>query len=78
MILVTTALFELAGFLAGYLFFKEAPLTWLGAMLALAAGVMVYISVEERIPSAQIRRYPKMSAATIILGITCGILTSLI
>jgi len=78
MILVATALFELAGFLVGYLFFKEVSLTWLGAVLALAAGVMVYISVEELIPSAQVRRYPKMSAATIILGITCVILTSLI
>jgi zinc transporter ZupT len=53
-------------------------LSWLGASLALAAGFMVYISIEELIPSAQVRRYPKMAAAAMALGVMCVLLTSLI
>lgn len=77
-ILITTVLFEVAGFIIGYLALKETSLIWLGASLALAAGFMVYISVEELIPSAQIKKYPKMAAAAMILGVMCVLLTSLI
>jgi len=77
-ILVTTVLFEVAGFLIGYLALGGASLSWLGASLALAAGFMVYISVEELIPSAQVKTYPKMAAAAVVLGVMCVLLTSLI
>ena len=77
-ILITTVLFEVAGFILGYFALKGTSLSWLGASLALAAGFMVYISVEELIPSAQIKKYPKMSAAAMILGVMCVLLTSLI
>ncbi len=77
-ILITTVLFEVAGFLIGYLALGGASLSWLGASLALAAGFMVYISVEELIPSAQVKTYPKMAAAAMVLGVMCVLLTSLI
>lgn len=77
-ILITTVLFEVAGFIIGYLALKGTSLSWLGASLALAAGFMVYISVEELIPSAQVKKYPKMAAAAMILGVMCVLLTSLI
>ena len=77
-ILITTVLFEVAGFILGYLALKGTSLSWLGASLALAAGFMVYISVEELIPSAQVKKYPKMAAAAMFLGVMCVLLTSLI
>jgi len=77
-ILITTVLFEVAGFLIGYLALGGASLSWLGASLALAAGFMVYISVEELIPSAQVKKYPKMAAAAMVLGVMFVLLTSLI
>lgn len=77
-ILITTVLFEVAGFILGYFVLKGTSLSWLGASLALAAGFMVYISVEELIPSAQVKKYPKMAAAAMILGVMCVLLTSLI
>jgi len=77
-ILITTVLFEVAGFILGYFALKGTSLSWLGVSLALAAGFMIYISVEELIPSAQIKKYPKMAAAAMILGVICVLLTSLI
>ncbi len=77
-ILTTTVLFEVVGFILGYLALKGASLSWLGASLALAAGFMVYISVEELIPSAQVKRYPKTAAIAMILGVMCVLLTSII
>ncbi len=77
-ILIATVLFEVAGFIIGYLVLGGASLSWLGASLALAAGFMVYISVEELIPSAQVKKYPKMAAAAMVLGVMCVLLTSLI
>ncbi len=77
-ILISTVLFEVAGFILGYLALKGTSLSWLGASLALAAGFMVYISVEELIPSAQVKKYPKMAAAAMVLGVMCVLLTSLI
>lgn len=77
-ILLTTVLFEVAGFILGYLALKGTSLSWLGASLVLAAGFMVYISVEELIPSAQVKKYPKMAAATMVLGLMCVLLTSLV
>jgi ZIP family zinc transporter len=77
-ILLTTVLFEVFGFILGYLVLGETSLSWLGASLALAAGFMVYISIEELIPSAQVNRYPKMAAIAMVLGVICVLLTSLI
>jgi len=70
-ILVTTVLFELFGFIAGYYVLKGAVLNLLGASLALAAGFMTYISIEELIPTAQIKKYPKAGTISFILGMLC-------
>jgi len=75
-ILVTTVLFEVFGFILGYCFLKEASLKLLGASLALAAGFMTYISVEELIPAAQIKKYPKIGTISLILGLLCVLITN--
>ncbi len=77
-ILLTTVLFEVFGFILGYLVLGKTSLSWLGASLALAAGFMVYISIEELIPSAQVNKYPKMAAIAMVLGVMCVLLASLI
>jgi len=77
-ILVSTVLFEVVGFILGYFALRGTSLSWLGASLALAAGFMVYISIEELIPSAQVKKYPKIAAAAMVLGVICVLLTSLI
>jgi ZIP family zinc transporter len=73
-----TILFEVLGFIFGYYFLKEAPSSLLGGSLALAAGFMTYISVEELIPAAQIKEYPKIGTISLILGVLCVLLISLL
>ena len=74
--IITTAtiLFELIGFIFGYYILKEASSNLLGASLALAAGFMTYISVEELIPAAQIKENLKVGIISLILGILCVLL----
>jgi len=73
-----TILFELIGFIFGYYFLKQASLPILGASLALAAGFMVYISIDELIPAAQIKQNLKVGIISIILGAIIVLLTSLL
>ena len=73
-ILLTTVLFEVFGFIFGYYVLKGIAPNLLGASLALAAGFMTYISVEELIPAAQIKKYPKIGTISLILGILCVLL----
>ena len=77
--IITTAtiLFELVGFIFGYCALREMPLELLGVSLAIAAGFMSYISVEELIPAAQIKQNPKVGFTGIILGLTCVLLINL-
>lgn len=74
-ILVTTVLFELLGFIFGYYFLKGISLEFLGMFLALAAGFMTYISIDELIPAAQIRKNLKLGIISFALGILCVLLT---
>jgi len=60
---------EVAGFAAGYWLLGSSTLAVLGASLAMAAGIMVYISVDELIPSAQLRQHPKEGLISVALGI---------
>jgi len=78
--IITTAtiLFELIGFIFGYYVLKESSLSLLGASLTLAAGFMTYISIEELIPAAQIRKNLKVGLISIILGVACVLLTGLL
>ncbi|MCK4521330.1 MAG: ZIP family metal transporter [Nanoarchaeota archaeon] len=71
-----TILFEVFGFIFGYFILKGASQNLLGASLALAAGFMTYISVEELIPAAQIRQNLKVGIVSIILGVLCVLLIS--
>ena len=70
-IVTVTILFELLGFIFGYYFLKGTSLDLLGASLALAAGFMTYISIEELIPAAQIRQNLKVGVSGLILGLIC-------
>ena len=78
--IITTAtiLFELVGFIFGYYILKETSANLLGASLALAAGFMTYISIEELIPAAQIKENLKVGIISLILGILCVLLIILI
>ncbi|MFQ6083153.1 MAG: ZIP family metal transporter [Candidatus Aminicenantia bacterium] len=78
LILMATVLFELIGFFIGFYFFKIASLNLLGIFLSFAAGVMIYISVEELIPAAEISKSPLLSGVSISLGILIVLATNFI
>ncbi len=73
-----TVLFEVFGFVLGYFILRETPLALLGISLALAAGFMTYISIEELIPAAQIKKNLKVGLISIILGLVCVLLICLL
>ena len=73
-IVTLTILFELLGFIVGYYLLKGTSLYLLGASLALAAGFMTYISIEELIPAAQIKHNLKIGIVSLILGMICVLL----
>ena len=77
-VVTVTILFELLGFIFGYYVLKGMSLELLGASLALAAGFMTYISVEELIPAAQIKQNLKTGLTGLILGAGCALLISLL
>lgn len=68
LILMATVLFELVGFLLGYFFLVGSSLILLGGLLSFAAGLMTYIAVDELLPAAKLRQYPKEGTISIILG----------
>jgi cupin fold WbuC family metalloprotein len=71
-----TVLFELAGFIVGYAFLTGASMSLVGAALAMAAGLMTYISLDELLPAAELRQRPKAGAIAIILGVATVLLLS--
>jgi len=73
-IVTATILFELFGFIFGYYVLKGMSLELLGMSLALAAGFMTYISIEELIPAAQIKQNLKVGLTGLILGLVCVLL----
>lgn len=76
-ILVGTVIFELAGFLLGYFILKDMPVLMLGISLAVASGFMVYISVEEIMPSVKIDQNPYAISASMLLGLM-GVLATIL
>jgi zinc transporter ZupT len=70
--------FELLGFVFGYYILKRMSFDLLGASLALAAGFMTYISVEELIPAAQIKKNFRVGVSGLILGFVCVLLIGLL
>jgi len=75
-IVTITILFELLGFIFGYYILRGTLLNLLGASLALAAGFMTYISIEELIPAAQIKQNLKVGVSGLTLGVVCVLLIS--
>ncbi len=73
-ILTATILFELLGFILGYYILRGSSLNLLGASLALAAGFMTYISIEELIPAAEIKCNPKIGFVSLASGTVCSLL----
>ena len=69
-----TILFEVVGFIIGYYILRGTSLSLLGASLALAAGFMAYISIEELIPASEISKHPRLSIASLISGAICVLL----
>nr|QNO54465.1 zinc transporter ZupT [Methanosarcinales archaeon ANME-1 ERB7] len=78
--IITTAtiFFEVVGFVFGYCVLKETLPEVLGASLALAAGFMTYISIEELIPTARIKQNLKVGITGLILGLICTLLLVLL
>ena len=75
-IIVGTILFEVFGFIVGYYFLKGGSLFLLGSSLAMAAGFMAYISIDELIPAAKIKENPKIAFASLALGAVCSLALS--
>ena len=73
-----TVLFEVIGFAFGYFILKGAMPELLGSSLALAAGFMTYISVEELIPAARIKQNLKVGATGLIPGGAGALLLALL
>ncbi len=73
-IVTITILFEVIGFFIGYYVLKGSSLNLLGASLALAAGFMTYISIEELIPAAQIKQNLKVGVTSLVAGAVCVLL----
>ncbi len=69
-----TIAFEVAGFIIGYYILRGTSLNLLGSSLALAAGFMTYISIEELIPAAEIKQYPRVSIISVLSGVICVLL----
>lgn len=74
--LLATVFFELAGFAVGYFLMSGANLEIIGAALAMAAGFMCYISVDELIPSAQFKERPVLASASFAIGVAVVLLLS--
>ncbi len=72
-----TILFEVIGFFLGYYILRGRGLNLLGVSLALAAGFMSYISIEELIPAAQIKENLRIGVFSLVLGVICALLISL-
>lgn len=75
-ITTATIFFEVVGFVFGYYILKETLPEILGASLALAAGFMTYISIEELIPTARIKQNLKVGIIGLTLGLVCTLLLS--
>ena len=75
-IIIGTILFEVLGFIVGYYFLRGNLLILLGSSLALAAGFMTYISIEELIPAAKIKENLMVDIASLTLGTGCALAIS--
>jgi len=69
---------ETAGFAAGFWLLGGSTLQILGAALAMAAGIMVYISADELIPSAQLRQHPRDGFISVALGVATVLLLGML
>lgn len=65
----STALPVLAGFILGRIVFTGMSDFLMGIIIGSIAGLMIYISCEELIPTSQTGRHPIFSMAALILGI---------
>ena len=73
-VVTTTILFELLGFILGYYFLRGMSMSLLGMFLVFAAGFMTYISIEELIPATRIKQNLKVGLSGLILGLVCVLL----
>jgi len=76
-VLTGTVLFEIFGFILGYYFLRGGSIYLLGNSLALAAGFMTYISIDELIPASKIKENPKLVFSSILSGLLISFLLSI-
>ncbi|MBU0586839.1 ZIP family metal transporter [Candidatus Micrarchaeota archaeon] len=77
-IAMSTILFELVGFAIGYLFLQGVDREVVGLLLAIAAGFMTYLSLDELIPAARLDIYKKEGMISIALGLICMLVLAFI
>lgn len=70
----STAIPTVAGFLFAYFIFPEIPLVLVGFLIAATAGLMVYISSDELIPTSCCRATGHSTIFSLILGVLSVIL----
>lgn len=74
----STALPVLLGFFLGRWMFRDISQFAMGTIIGSVAGLMIYVSCEELIPTAQQGRHPRLSLAALMLGIFFVLLLDLL
>ena len=71
LISASTAIPTVVGFLVAYYFFPKLPTVFVGMLIAATAGVMIYISADELIPTS----CAKMTDHTTIFSLIAGVIS---
>ena len=76
-IICLTTLFEMLGFVLGYFLLKNLGVEYIGMALGSAAGIMIFISIHELIPGAEMKKDTRKKLAVIIFGLVTVVLLAL-
>jgi zinc transporter, ZIP family len=78
LISVSTIIPTLIGFFIAYFLFKYIPLTVVGMLIAATAGLMIYVSGDELIPTSSCRACGHSTILSLIAGVALVVLTQLL
>jgi len=74
----STALPTIVGFLVSYYIFKNIPMQFIGLIVAATAGIMIYISADELIPTSCCKLSDHSTIFSLIAGVVMVILSGMI
>lgn len=74
----STAVPVLLGFFLGRALFRDISQFAMGTIIGAVAGLMIYVSCEELIPTSQMGKTPRLSLAALVLGIFFVMLLGLV